>query len=101
MKLIQDIFWIFPVNDGTVNVGIGMVISEQRKQHGIKKSLKKMQKNVIENHPIFKERFEGARLVEGTEKGMANTFWFSKKICSFISAKKKCDGWSDVCWRCR
>ena len=60
-------FWIFPVNDGTVNVGIGMVISEQRKQHGIKKSLKKMQKNVIENHPIFKERFVGAKLVEGTE----------------------------------
>ncbi|OUV66770.1 MAG: hypothetical protein CBC89_04195 [Euryarchaeota archaeon TMED129] len=72
-------FWIFPVNDGTVNVGIGMVISEQRKQHGIKKSLKKMQKNVIENHPIFKERFIGATLVEGTEKGWQLPFGSPRK----------------------
>ena len=72
-------FWIFPVNDGTVNVGIGMVISEQRKQHGIKKSLKKMQKNVIENNPIFRERFIGATLVEGTEKGWQLPFGSPRK----------------------
>jgi len=72
-------FWIFPVNDGTVNVGIGMVISEQRKQVGIKKSLKKMQKNVIENHPVFKERFTNASLVEGTEKGWQLPFGSPRK----------------------
>ena len=38
-----------------VNVGIGMVISELNKQN---KKLKAMQKDVIGNHRIFKERFE-------------------------------------------
>ena len=35
-------FWIFPVNEDVVNVGVGMVISEQRKQEGMRSSLKKM-----------------------------------------------------------
>ena len=48
-----------------VNVGIGMVISELNKQN---KKLKAMQKDVIENHRIFKERFENASLVPGSEK---------------------------------
>ena len=72
-------FWIFPVNDGTVNVGVGMVIAEQRKQHGIKKSLKKMMKNVIENHPRFKERFAKADLVEGSKKGWQLPFGSPRK----------------------
>lgn len=72
-------FWIFPVNDGTVNVGIGMVIAEQRKQEGIKKSLKKMQKDVIANHPLFKDRFKNATLVEGTEKGWQLPFGSPRK----------------------
>ncbi|MBT6683807.1 MAG: NAD(P)/FAD-dependent oxidoreductase [Euryarchaeota archaeon] len=72
-------FWIFPVNDGTVNVGIGMVISEQRKQVGIKKSLKKMQKDVIANHPLFKGRFENANLVEGSERGWQLPFGSPRK----------------------
>ena len=44
-------------------MGIGMVISEQRKQKGADKSLKKKQRWVIENHPVFKERFKDAKLV--------------------------------------
>ena len=72
-------FWLFPVRDGVVNVGIGMLISEQRKQKVIKKSLKQIQKWVIEEHPRFKERFSGATLVPGSEKGWQLPFGSPRK----------------------
>ena len=52
-------FWIFPVNDDVANVGIGMVIGLLKKE---KKKLKALQKDVIENHPLFKERFADAEM---------------------------------------
>ena len=72
-------FWLFPVKEGVVNVGIGMVISEQRKQTGMKKSLKKMQKWVIEEHPQFKERFANSSLVPGSQKGWQLPFGSPRK----------------------
>ena len=30
-EVIPGYFWLFPVGDGVVNVGIGMLISEERK----------------------------------------------------------------------
>ena len=47
-EVLPGYFWLFPVSEGVVNVGIGMLISEQRKQKGKKKSLKQIQKWVIE-----------------------------------------------------
>ena len=67
--VIPGYFWLFPVSEGVVNVGIGMVIAEQRKQKGIRKSFKKMQKFVTEEHPRFKKRFANATLVPGSGKG--------------------------------
>ncbi|MDP7091278.1 MAG: NAD(P)/FAD-dependent oxidoreductase [Candidatus Thalassarchaeaceae archaeon] len=78
-EVIPGYFWIFPVREGLVNVGIGMVISEQRKQKGIKKSLKQLQKWVIEEHPKFKVRFEGARVVPGSQKGWQLPFGSPRK----------------------
>jgi len=78
-EVIPGYFWIFPVQEGMVNVGIGMVISEQRKQKGVDKSLKKKQKWVIENHPVFKERFKDAKLVEGSQKGWQLPFGSPRK----------------------
>ena len=72
-------FWLFPVKEGVVNVGIGMVISEQRKQTGMKKSLKKMQKWVIKEHPRFKERFANSSLVPGSQKGWQLPFGSPRK----------------------
>lgn len=72
-------FWLFPVKEGVVNVGIGMVISEQRKQTGMKKSLKKMQKWVIEEHPQFKGRFANSSLVSGSQKGWQLPFGSPRK----------------------
>ena len=75
-SVIPGYFWLFPLGDGMVNVGIGMVISELNKQN---KKLKAMQKDVIENHRIFKERFENASLVPGSEKGWQLPFGSPRK----------------------
>ena len=63
-EVLPGYFWLFPVRDGLVNVGIGMLISEQRKQKGMKKSLKKIQEWVIKEHPRFKERFANASMID-------------------------------------
>ena len=78
-EVLPGYFWLFPVKEGVVNVGIGMLISEQRKQKGMKKSLKKIQKWVIEEHPRFSERFKDAKLVEGSEKGWQLPFGSPRK----------------------
>lgn len=59
-SLIPGYFWIFPVDKNCANVGIGM-ISKDVKQR--KLNLSKMMFDVIENHPMFKERFKNAKLL--------------------------------------
>jgi flavin-dependent dehydrogenase len=56
-----------------------MLISEQRKQKGKKKSLKKIQKWVIEEHPRFKQRFANATLVPKSQKGWQLPFGSPRK----------------------
>ncbi len=72
-------FWLFPVKEGVVNVGVGMLISEQRKQKGMKRSLKQIQRWVIEDHPQFKRRFANARLVPKSQKGWQLPFGSPRK----------------------
>ena len=52
-----------------MNVGVGMVISEQRKQKGMRSSLKQMQKWITNESPRFSHRFKNAQMVDGTGKG--------------------------------
>jgi geranylgeranyl reductase family protein len=54
-ELLPGYFWIFPMNDGTANVGIGMLSRE-------------VSEKIIQNHPGVKERFEKAEL-EGSIQG--------------------------------
>ena len=77
--VIPGYWWIFPVQKGMVNVGIGMVISEQRKQKGVKKSLRKLQQHLIQEHPLFKERFADATMVKGSGKGWQLPFGSPRK----------------------
>ena len=56
-----------------------MVISEQRKQKGVKKSLRKLQQHLIQEHPLFKERFADATMVEGSGKGWQLPFGSPRK----------------------
>ena len=78
-EVLPGYFWLFPVRDGLVNVGIGMLISEQRKQKGMKKSLKKIQEWVIKEHPRFSKRFANAKMLEGSAKGWQLPFGSPRK----------------------
>ncbi len=53
-------FWIFPLENGLCNVGIGMVTSDMKKS---KVNLKQVTLDAIAKHPMFKARFEGAEAV--------------------------------------
>jgi geranylgeranyl reductase family protein len=74
--VIPGYFWIFPVGNGVVNVGIGMVISEMDKQ---KIKLRGLQQWVVENAPKFKPRFENATMVKGSGKGWQLPFGSPRK----------------------
>jgi len=78
-EVLPGYFWLFPVQKGVVNVGIGMLISEQRKQKGMKKSLKQIQRWVIEEHPVFKQRFANATFVPKSQKGWQLPFGSPRK----------------------
>jgi flavin-dependent dehydrogenase len=80
-EVIPGYWWIFPVgvNDEgktVVNVGIGMVINEMNKK-SVK--LKKLQKWVIEEHPVFSERFKNATMIEGSGRGHQLPFGSPRK----------------------
>ena len=69
-------FWLFPLGDGMVNVGIGMVLDLL---DGQKTKLKKLQEDVILNHPSFKDRFADAVMVKGSGKGWQLPFGSPRK----------------------
>ncbi|MDA8805445.1 NAD(P)/FAD-dependent oxidoreductase [Euryarchaeota archaeon] len=74
--VIPGYFWLFPVSENVVNVGIGMVMGLMDKQ---KKKLKALQADVIANHPMFKERFADAEMVPGSAKGWQLPFGSPRK----------------------
>ena len=74
--IIPGYFWIFPIGEGRVNVGCGMVMHLMDKQS---KKLKSLQKEIITNHPQFKERFANATMVKGSAKGWQLPFGSPRK----------------------
>ncbi|MBI4210321.1 MAG: NAD(P)/FAD-dependent oxidoreductase [Candidatus Diapherotrites archaeon] len=58
-EVMPGYFWIFPLEDGWANVGLGILTSEKQKR---KMDLKKLQEDVIANHAVFRERFKGAKI---------------------------------------
>ncbi len=65
--VIPGYFWIFPLEDGKANVGVGMLESKI-KEEGKERDLKELLEKCYE-HPLFKERFEGATKVEDSQRG--------------------------------
>ncbi|MCX6291548.1 MAG: geranylgeranyl reductase family protein [Bacteroidetes bacterium] len=61
-ELLPGYFWIFPMANGEANVGLGMLSADVSKR---KINLKQSLMNIIQHHPEFKKRFEGAQLVDG------------------------------------
>ena len=78
-SVIPGYFWLFPVSENVVNVGIGMVMGLLDKQ---KKKLKALQADVIANHPMFKDRFAEAELIPGSAKGWQLPFGSPRKKSS-------------------
>ena len=74
--VLPGYFWIFPVGDGVVNVGIGMVMTEMDKQ---KVKLRGLQDWVINESPKFKKRFANAKIVEKSGKGSMLPFGSPRK----------------------
>tara|TARA_B100001094_G_scaffold325255_1_gene379276 strand:- start:298 stop:1677 length:1380 start_codon:yes stop_codon:yes gene_type:complete len=75
-SVLPGYFWLFPVSEGVVNVGIGMVMAEMDKQ---KMKLKALQSDVIMNHKLFKDRFADATMVKGSGKGWQLPFGSPRK----------------------
>jgi len=51
-------FWIFPLPNKRANVGIGMIVRDMKKN---KVNLPQVMQAILENNPLFKERFKNAR----------------------------------------
>lgn len=58
--VLPGYLWIFPYEDGTANVGVGM-LTKDIKKHKI--NLKELMEREIHENPIFKERFANAKLI--------------------------------------
>ncbi len=56
-SVMPGYFWIFPLEDGKANVGLGMVSTDRQKK-GV--NLVAETERVIREHPLFKERFKDA-----------------------------------------
>jgi geranylgeranyl reductase family protein len=63
-EVLPGYFWIFPMADGTHNVGLGItsdVIQEK------KINLRKLMEELITTHPLLKDRFGGAEKIHAIE----------------------------------
>ncbi len=57
--LIPGYFWVFPLENGEANVGLGMIVKD-KVEKGV--NLVGAQNKVIAENPLFKERFKNAKL---------------------------------------
>ncbi len=57
---IPGYFWIFPYEDGTANVGLGMLTKDVKARNV---NLKELMEKEITLNPTFKERFKDAKLI--------------------------------------
>jgi flavin-dependent dehydrogenase len=68
-SVMPGYFWIFPLENGMANVGIGLVSSDLKKRMASKnKNLITIMNDAIQNEPLIKERFKNAKL-EGQISG--------------------------------
>lgn len=60
-EILPGYFWIFPMENGIANVGVGMVKSDMNKN---KINLKEAMLKAIAENPLFKERFANAKIID-------------------------------------
>lgn len=61
-KIIPGYLWIFPLEDNTVNIGVGMLVDSMKKRNI---NLQQLMEDEIKNNPALKDRFKGAEMVGG------------------------------------
>lgn len=76
--LLPGYFWVFPMANNRANVGLGMLSNEIGK-HNI--NLREKLADIIEHHPLIKERFKDAKPME-TVKGFGLPLGSKKRSCS-------------------
>ncbi|MFA5930156.1 MAG: geranylgeranyl reductase family protein [Candidatus Micrarchaeia archaeon] len=59
-SIMPGYFWIFPLENGIANVGVGMMMGDMKK-HGT--DLGKAMEDITRNNPLFRERFANAKMV--------------------------------------
>lgn len=59
-SIMPGYFWIFPLEEGLANVGVGMVMEDVRKK---KVNLGAEMERIVRENPLFKKRFENAKQV--------------------------------------
>ena len=59
-SVMPGYFWIFPLENGLANVGVGMIMEDVKKS-GV--NLQKAMLDILEQNPLFKERFANAKQV--------------------------------------
>jgi geranylgeranyl reductase family protein len=57
---VPGYFWIFPLPGKRANVGLCMVVSDMKKKRA---NLTAIMNGIIADHPVFKERFKGAKRI--------------------------------------
>ncbi|MCX8197740.1 MAG: NAD(P)/FAD-dependent oxidoreductase [Candidatus Micrarchaeota archaeon] len=57
-SIMPGYFWIFPLENGLANVGVGMVMEDMKARNV---NLQKAMLEVIEKNPLFAERFKSAK----------------------------------------
>ena len=61
-SVMPGYFWIFPLDNGTANVGLGLLSGDlAKKMKKDKTNLISMMNNIIQNEPMFKERFADSK----------------------------------------
>jgi geranylgeranyl reductase family protein len=76
--ILPGYFWIFPLPNNQVNVGLAMLSSEVIKQ---KVNLKEKFADIIQHHPGVAPRFKNAKPLE-TVKGFGLPLGSKKRMCS-------------------
>ena len=69
-SVLPGYFWIFPLENGNANVGVGVVTAEMKKKNI---NIKQAMLNAIESDSLLKDRFRNAKM-EGDIKGWTLPF---------------------------
>lgn len=81
-EVMPGYFWIFPIENGLANVGVGMLFSDLKKKNV---NLKKAMFDAIEKNELFKKRFAGAKMA-GEVKGWTLPFGSKHRKVAFNGA---------------